>query len=429
MMAGNLEKFQSPGKGNGLRATRNLISGETVSTSYPHVYTVCHGKKHGAACHHCLRRNTNLLRCSQCKFARYCDVQCQKAAWPDHKRECICLKSVLPNVPTDSVRLVGKLILKLLQQPECASEELYTISDLQSHMKELSEEMKDGLGQLVTTLEVYLKKEIKDSSPLPPGCHILELFGKVTCNSFTISDGEMQDIGVGLYPSMSLLNHSCDPNCVIVFEGRCLFLRTVKEIPKGEELTICYIDVMMPSHKRQDQLQRQYCFTCDCHRCLSRDKDDDMLAGDEQASKEMEYSLAKLEDLRSQGRDEKVLDMCKSLIINIQLPDRNIYQLKVLDYAMDACINLELWEEALHFGLRTLQPYSLYYLNYHPVQAIQIMKVGKLQHYHGMFNEAMQTLKEVFDIMKITHGKDHNQMKDLKELLEDCASALNALQK
>lgn len=35
----------------------------------------------------------------------------------------------------------------------------------------------------------------------------------------------------------------------------------------------------------------------------------------------------------------------------------NIYQLKVLDCAMDACINLGLLEEALFYGIRTMEPY------------------------------------------------------------------------
>uniref|UniRef100_A0A8C5MVT2 SET and MYND domain containing 3 n=1 Tax=Leptobrachium leishanense TaxID=445787 RepID=A0A8C5MVT2_9ANUR len=171
---------------------------------------------------------------------------------------------------------------------------------------------------------------------------ILCLFLQVTCNSFTISDGEMQDVGVGLYPSMSLLNHSCDPNCVIVFEGKCLHLRTVKEIPKGEEV---WQLTCPPSFFRHLEWT------------------------------ESTYS--------------------HSLLTSSQLPDRNIHQLKVLDSAMDACIKLGLWEEALLFGLRTLQPYSLYYSDYHPVKAIQMMKVGKLQHYHGIFHDAMVTLKQV----------------------------------
>lgn len=39
------------------------------------------------------------------------------------------------------------------------------------------------------------------------------------------------------------------------------------------------------------------------------------------------------------------------------LPDINIYQLKVLDCAMDACINLGLLEEAMFYGVRTMEPY------------------------------------------------------------------------
>uniref|UniRef100_A0A8C5MPE1 [histone H3]-lysine(4) N-trimethyltransferase n=1 Tax=Leptobrachium leishanense TaxID=445787 RepID=A0A8C5MPE1_9ANUR len=178
MMAGNLEKFQSPRKGNGLRAARALSRGASVHSARPYAYTVCHGERYPAACHHCLSRNAKLHRCSQCKFARFCDVQCQKYAWKDHKRECICLKSVLPNIPTDCVRLVGRIIFKMLQQPHCDSEELYSLTDLQSHMNDLSEEMNDGLRHLVITLQLYLKKEIQDSSMLLSDCNILELFGK-----------------------------------------------------------------------------------------------------------------------------------------------------------------------------------------------------------------------------------------------------------
>lgn len=56
---------------------------------------------------------------------------------------------------------------------------------------------------------------------------------------------------------------------------------------------------------------------------------------------------------------EQVLALCQAIITSNskQLPDINIYQLKVLDCAMDACINLGMLEEALFYAMRTMEPY------------------------------------------------------------------------
>uniref|UniRef100_A0A452J5Y6 [histone H3]-lysine(4) N-trimethyltransferase n=1 Tax=Gopherus agassizii TaxID=38772 RepID=A0A452J5Y6_9SAUR len=242
------------------------------------------------------------------------------------------------------------------------------------------------------------------------------LFLQVTCNCFTISNGEMQDVGVGLYPSMSLLNHSCDPNCVIVFEGRQLLLRSVREIQIGEELTISYIESLMPSSERQKHLKRQYCFECNCLLCKTQEKDADMLTGEEKAWKE-------IKDLRLITEWEQVLAMCQTLLNNSadRLPDTNIYLLKMLDCAMDACINLRRWEEALLYGNRTLKPYS-----FHPLRAVQMMRVGKLQHTQDMFPQALETLKQAYNIMKVTHGADHSLVQDLMKLKEQCEADMRA---
>lgn len=56
---------------------------------------------------------------------------------------------------------------------------------------------------------------------------------------------------------------------------------------------------------------------------------------------------------------EQVLALCQAIISSNseRLPDINIYQLKVLDCAMDACINLGMLEEALFYAMRTMEPY------------------------------------------------------------------------
>lgn len=45
-------------------------------------------------CWHCLDfAKKNLLRCSRCGTAHYCDAACQRADWPRHKRTCAATRA------------------------------------------------------------------------------------------------------------------------------------------------------------------------------------------------------------------------------------------------------------------------------------------------------------------------------------------------
>ncbi|XP_065731602.1 histone-lysine N-methyltransferase SMYD3 isoform X2 [Phocoena phocoena] len=390
MEASKVEKFSTADRGNGLRALAPLRPGELLFRSDPLAYTVCKGSR-GVVCDRCLLGKEKLMRCSQCRVAKYCSAKCQKKAWQDHKRECKCLKSCKPRYPPDSVRLLGRVVFKLMEETPSESEKLYSFYDLESNINKLTEDKKEGLRQLVLTFQHFMREEIQDASQLPPSFDIFEAFAKVICNSFTICNAEMQEVGVGLYPSMSLLNHSCDPNCSIVFNGPHLLLRAVRDIEAGEE-------------------------------------DADMLTGDEQVWKEVQESLKKIEELKAHWKWEQVLAMCQTILSSNaeRLPDINIYQLKVLDCAMDACINLGLLEEALFYGIRTMEPYRIFFPGNHPVRGVQVMKVGKLQLHQGMFPQAMKNLRLAFDIMRVTHGREHSLIEDLILLLEECDANIRA---
>eukprot|EP00644_Phytophthora_capsici_P011719 jgi/Phyca11/572939/estExt2_Genewise1.C_PHYCAscaffold_500273 len=64
------------------------------------------------------------------------------------------------------------------------------------------------------------------------------------------------------------MNHSCDPNCTVLYtkngDGHVVAIRDIK---KGEELCICYIDVDMDVQTREANL-REYKFKCFCSRCV-----------------------------------------------------------------------------------------------------------------------------------------------------------------
>uniref|UniRef100_A0A674N3Y4 [histone H3]-lysine(4) N-trimethyltransferase n=1 Tax=Takifugu rubripes TaxID=31033 RepID=A0A674N3Y4_TAKRU len=403
-MAPKLERFVSPWKGNGLRATVRIEEGELVYVTEPLAYCVSQ-KQSRNVCHQCFTRHETLLRCSQCKMARYCSATCQRRAWSDHKRECKCLQSLLPRIPTDSVRLAARLIF--LSSCSSGSEELYTLEEHESHLTSLSEQRKQGLSQLATMLKLYLHKEVPDlpqDTPSLSSCRdALSLIAKVTCNCFTISDGELQEIGVGLYPSLSLLNHDCRPNCVMVFEGTKLLLRAVRGLSPGEELTISYIETLSLNEDRQQRLEDQYCFTCHCQQ-LS-------LGG---------FSLCPSSDWQT------LVESCHRLLSTEgkRVPEENLYKLRVTDMALDASIQLGLWTEAVEYGQKTLPVYHLYYPDPHPVHGVQLVRVGKLQHYLAHIEEALDTFKQAYRILKVTHGNDHSITTDLLMKMEECRAEM-----
>uniref|UniRef100_A0A3Q3VLM1 [histone H3]-lysine(4) N-trimethyltransferase n=1 Tax=Mola mola TaxID=94237 RepID=A0A3Q3VLM1_MOLML len=364
-MAPKIERFVSPGKGNGLRATANIQRGELVYSAEPLASCVSNKLARDVLTLVFLFRCETLLRCSQCKMARYCGTTCQKQAWSGHKRECKCLQSLLPRYPTDSVRLAARLI--------------FTVSEAH-YLSSASEQKKQGLSQLASMLELYLQQELlqESKSALPPSCREpLSLMAKVTCNCFTISDGELQEIGVGLYPSLSLLNHDCRPNCVMVFEGTKLRLRAVRDISPDEELTISYIETLSLTEYRQRQLQ----------------------------------------------------DHCSHLLSTVgdEVPEENLYKLRMTDMALDASIHLGHWKEAVGYGQKTLPVYRMYYPDPHPVHGVQLMRVGKLQHYLAHIDEALDSFKQAYQIIKLTHGDQHPITTDLLMKMEECRTEMNQL--
>ncbi|KAJ7989133.1 hypothetical protein DPEC_G00316360 [Dallia pectoralis] len=431
-MALKLERFVSPGKGDGLRAKQRVKAGDLLYTAEPLACCVSNRCRNGV-CHSCFSRRETLLRCSQCKVARYCNVTCQKQGWSAHKKECKYLVSLHPRIPTDSVRLAARIIFGLLC-PSQNTAELYSLEEHMSHLCDMSEEKMEGLSHLSSVLQLYIKQEQHEIAQKTPPIDPVSLLAKVTCNCFTISDAELQEIGVGLYPSMSLLNHDCRPNCVMLFQGKTLQLRAIRAIQPAEELTISYIGVLLPTRERQTQLLDQYHFTCQCQRCITAELDPLMLCGVEEAWTPLKEALPRLENMQTNGRIlykrinwEELLLECSTLLTPVDgaVPDSNVYRLRVTDLALDSCINLAQWETALAYGVQTLESYRQYYPDPHPAHAIQLMRVAKLQHFLGHLEEAQHTLRQAYDIMKITHGNKHSLTSDLIRKLDECRAEMD----
>jgi len=74
-----------------------------------------------------------------------------------------------------------------------------------------------------------------------------------------------------LYPTVSLLSHSCAPNMEMVgIPGKTVQMVATRNIKEGEELTWSYCDIMRPKHHIQTTLRKIWKFDCKCSRCLDR---------------------------------------------------------------------------------------------------------------------------------------------------------------
>lgn len=117
----------------------------------------------------------------------------------------------------------------------------------------------------------------------------------------------------------------------------------------------------------------------------------------------------------------------------------NVWFLKTLDLAFESAIDVEKWDEALEYGIELLPGFRLvkmimisililillnseyssffflsclhnskYNGDFNPLLGLLHMKVGKIQLFINQPKEALHNLNKASDIIKITHGEDHN---------------------
>lgn len=66
---------------------------------------------------------------------------------------------------------------------------------------------------------------------MPNTAELMGIYGRICINSFNILDLNMNSIGVGIYLGASVIDHSCKPNALVVFEGNTIIVRTLVNLP------------------------------------------------------------------------------------------------------------------------------------------------------------------------------------------------------
>ena len=77
---------------------------------------------------------------------------------------------------------------------------------------------------------------------------------KLYTNTFSVITEELMPIAEAVYPTASMINHSCRSNCVQHFSGRKITIRAIDRVEVGEEVTVSYIDVIQGVEERRANL-------------------------------------------------------------------------------------------------------------------------------------------------------------------------------
>ncbi|EPY27538.1 SET and MYND domain-containing protein [Angomonas deanei] len=94
----------------------------------------------------------------------------------------------------------------------------------------------------------------------------------------TLDQLETGTRGQGIYAAGCLFNHSCDPNLQVSYSytnDETLHVTALRDINKGEELCISYIEETMPYLTRQQHLYEHYFFECGCPTCVEEAEEEE----------------------------------------------------------------------------------------------------------------------------------------------------------
>uniref|UniRef100_A0A023F770 Putative histone-lysine n-methyltransferase smyd3-like isoform x1 n=1 Tax=Triatoma infestans TaxID=30076 RepID=A0A023F770_TRIIF len=430
--------------------------GTSIHSEKPFIHVLSTHLKN-LKCDHCYAE-CELLSCSGCRYVKYCDRNCQKYAWGIHKNECINLRKLPSGKELPSTaRLLCRLITKLKrggdqEKGKYDRNKFRFFKDLQSHYSDIKEDKK----RMEHSISLYgVLKDFMDEKNLPNFSEFTGMYGRVVVNSFNILDGDMNNLGTGIYLGASTIDHSCEPNAVAVFSGTNITIRTIKDIPefKWSKIRICYIDALKSTDERRTVLLEQYYFLCDCPRCNSSTNHTELEAAMEcqkcfspvnyhadgakcsHCNWEVSNDILKMyaEVVKFTNEQHEImnstayLDACKLCLSKQKgiLHKDSLLYVKTMDLAFEASIQLNKWDDALSLGEQLSEGYRKHYGDIHPVLGLHYMKFGKILLLKNEFKRAMDALEKAETIIKITHGTEHELYKtQLYRLLFDAKSAV-----
>ncbi|KAJ5105569.1 hypothetical protein NUU61_002916 [Penicillium alfredii] len=305
------------GMGKGLFASTDIKTGEdVVYIKVPFVAVLdkprlddtcsgCFGKKQ-------LESETDLKACTGCRVVKYCDRACQSKDWKfAHSLECPIFQKVKPMVLPNNARAILRMVLRTGRN-KYSTQELDVFSGLETHMQQIeqSQAQLDRVTLTARAIKNYSETDMNEVS-------IAEYAAKLDLNSFNLTTALYDRIGLYLHPYAALINHSCNFNSTVGFDGEELFVKAVRPIKKDEQIFISYIDTTTPHEIRRTELSERYFFDCRCTRCAKgTDTPEDRFSGTPEDTSVLETA------------ERKALELMQSASASETKPEESIAELE-----------------------------------------------------------------------------------------------------
>lgn len=237
--------------GRGLIATRDISVNEMILCEPPLLIGPVGSEKDDVVCSICYKPITETDVCADCSIP-----VCLNCSEMGSHTECKFLKSL---------NLNGKGSLQMVRSL-AAVRGLFLTENDKEVLNLLQCNHTDDTAKMIDNL---LKEGNESSTNVRD--ELIRVASVLNTNAFQIvSLSNNYHLNLrGLYPLMSLLNHSCTANaryCTDTNYVTNLFAR--KPIKMGEEITISYAKILWSTPSRQSYLKLTKQFTCKCDRCM-----------------------------------------------------------------------------------------------------------------------------------------------------------------
>ena len=248
-----LDVQRTPQKGRFVVTKVDLSAGDILFREAPFA-SVLLPENYATHCYHCHSRLDFPIPCLKCTQARYCSDECRASSWKEvHQLECDHLELLNSvGVASLAVKILyqtgSEKILSLkpflnrtdmnLSSNHGFKDEYSKVLELVDHIKDMAVEDVFQYAATATLLSMFLEqrteflKQERENEDvwLFLSCLIFKHIGQLICNASAIyevddrmGDDDMEEtngvyvqqqirIATAIYPSYSLMNHSCDPS-------------------------------------------------------------------------------------------------------------------------------------------------------------------------------------------------------------------------